>query len=407
MIASEVRKGNNKTCTSLPQTWGHPSVGARKKYGPKKLSEIRVQKAKNRAKSFLCMRDQKSVDRSSFDPCSLKDRTPMHLADIDWENLALASNGNCGILLYKNPHLSCTSQEPGISHVVHEEIVSTEKAEEPMPLICQANMVSQVYPTVQEQCEHFVRELSWSTEQSNIIAKKSVGQSSNSTWALYRVGIITASRMLSVLRKTDEAGTVKDQQSTDNLTIQILGYKKEVKTKAMNWVLMNEPLARKRYKTISQKCHTNFSVSEMGLVLSVDWPYVGASPDAVVHCSCCGPGAAEFKVTWTHREKTIKEFALVQGTCLHITNGYVVLKSTHKYFYQVQTVMAVLNVPYLDFFMLTSVDEHLELIDFDRELWQQALPQLFSFFSKLYCPRNIYKTFVETSTCERNHHGDY
>ena len=85
-----MRKGNNKTCTSLPQTWGHPSVEVRKKYGPKKLSEIRVQKVKNRAKSFLCMREQKSVDRSSFDPRSLKDRTPVHFADIDWENLALA-----------------------------------------------------------------------------------------------------------------------------------------------------------------------------------------------------------------------------------------------------------------------------------------------------------------------------
>lgn len=78
--------------------------------------------------------------------------------------------------------------------------------------------------------------------------------------------------MLSVLRKTDEDGRVKDQQSTANLAIQILGYNKEVKTKAMNWGLMNEPLARKRYKTISQKCHTNFSVTETGLVLSVDWP---------------------------------------------------------------------------------------------------------------------------------------
>ena len=131
-------------------------------------------------------------------------------------------------------------------------------------------MVARVYPTVQEQCEQLIRELSWSTEQSNIIAQRSIGQSSNSTWALYRVGIITASRMLSVLRKTDEAGRVKDQQSTANLTIQILGCNKEVKTKAMNWSLMNEPLARKRYKTISQKCHTNFSVSETGLVLSVD-----------------------------------------------------------------------------------------------------------------------------------------
>ena len=68
-----------------------------------------------------------------------------------------------------------------------------------------------------------------------------MGQSSNSNWALYRVGIINASRVMSVLRKTDQAGRVKDQQSTD--TIQILGLKKEVKTKAMDWGLMNEPLA--------------------------------------------------------------------------------------------------------------------------------------------------------------------
>ena len=241
------------------------------------------------------MREQQSVDSSSFDPRSLKDRTPMHFADIDWQSLALASNGNCGILLYKNPHLSFASQKQNISYVVHEEIVSTEKAEEPMPLVCQAEMVARVCPTVQEQREQLIRELSWSTEQSNIIAQRSMGQSSNSTWALYRVGIITASRMLSVLKKTDEDGRVKDQQSTANLTIQILGYNKEVKTKAMNWGLINEPLARKRYKTISQKCHKNFSVSETGLVLSVDWPYVGASPDAIVHCSCCGQGLPRSK----------------------------------------------------------------------------------------------------------------
>ena len=89
-------------------------------------------------------------------------------------------------------------------------------------------------------------------------------------------------------------------------------------------------------------CDQNWSSSVCGLAFS------GASPDAIVHCSCCGPGAAEFKVTWTHREKTIKEFAVVQGTCLHVSNGNVVLKNTHGYFYQVQTVMAVLNVPYLD-----------------------------------------------------------
>ena len=55
---------------------------------------------------------------------------------------------------------------------------------------------------------------------------------------------------------------------------------------------------------------------------------------------------------------------MVQGTCLHVSNEKVELKNTHEYFYQVQTMMTVLNVPYLDFFMLTSIDEYLERIDF-------------------------------------------
>ena len=89
-----------------------------------------------------------------------------------------------------------------------------------------------------------------------------------------------------------------------------------------------------------------------------------------------------------HTEKTIKEFAVVQGTCLHVSNGKVVLKNTHEYFYQVQTVMAVLNVPYLDFFMLTSVDEHLERIDFDSRHFHDCLVFLETVLSPKYS-RNV------------------
>ena len=98
---------------------------------------------------------------------------------------------------------------------------------------------------------------------------------------------------------------------------------------------------------MSQKllCFRNWSSSVCGLALCWCKPWC--------HCTLflLWPGAAAFKVTWTHREKTIKEFAVIQGTCLHVSNGKVVLKNTHEYFYQVQTVMAVLNVPYLDFFL--------------------------------------------------------
>lgn len=79
--------------------------------------------------------------------------------------------------------------------------------------------------------------------------------------------------------------------------------------------------------------------------------------------------------------KTIKEFAVVQGTCLHVSNGKVVLKKcTWVFLSGADSDGRFECAQYLDFFMLTSVDEHLECIDFDRELWQQALPRLCIFF---------------------------
>ena len=47
------------------------------------------------------------------------------------------------------------------------------------------------------------------------------------------------------------------------------------------------------------------------------------------------------------------------------------------------------------FFMLTSVDEHLERIDFDRELWQQALPRLSSFFRNCTNPEMFSKLLAK------------
>ena len=71
---------------------------------------------------------------------------------------------------------------------------------------------------------------------------------------------------------------------------------------------------------------------------------------------------------------------MVQGTCLHVSSGNVVLKKYTRVFLSGADSDGRFECALPDFFVLTSVDEHLERIDFDRELWQQALPQLFSFF---------------------------
>jgi hypothetical protein len=36
--------------------------------------------------------------------------------------------------------------------------------------------------------------------------------------------------------------------------------------------------------------HTEFSISKNGLFIHTSYPFMGASPDGVVNCKCCGCG---------------------------------------------------------------------------------------------------------------------
>ena len=50
------------------------------------------------------------------------------------------------------------------------------------------------------------------------------------------------------------------------------------------------------------KSHVNHSVDLSGVILNPDFPYLGASPDGIVNCSCCGVGCLEIKCPSKYRE---------------------------------------------------------------------------------------------------------
>ena len=62
----------------------------------------------------------------------------------------------------------------------------------------------------------------------------------------------------------------------------------------------HEAEARKEYEKQMQAYHENFSVVDSGLRLNPKWPYMGATPDGVVMCSCHGSGACEIKVAFIY-----------------------------------------------------------------------------------------------------------
>ena len=49
------------------------------------------------------------------------------------------------------------------------------------------------------------------------------------------------------------------------------------------------------YEQAALKHHQGFTVEEAGLFVHPDMPFIGASPDRVINCECCGKGVLEVK----------------------------------------------------------------------------------------------------------------
>ena len=49
-----------------------------------------------------------------------------------------------------------------------------------------------------------------------------------------------------------------------------------------------EEIARESYYGLFGPYHSNFAITETGLHISADYPHLGASPDGIIDCDCCG-----------------------------------------------------------------------------------------------------------------------
>lgn len=57
---------------------------------------------------------------------------------------------------------------------------------------------------------------------------------------------------------------------------------------------------------------SDLSIRSHGLFVDQTAPYLGASPDALVHCTCCGNGVVEVKCPWSARDCVSLEEAAEQ-----------------------------------------------------------------------------------------------
>ncbi|XP_015768782.1 PREDICTED: MAM and LDL-receptor class A domain-containing protein 1-like [Acropora digitifera] len=111
-----------------------------------------------------------------------------------------------------------------------------------------------------------------------------------------------------------------------------------------------------------QENHRDASIRDCGLFVNDSKQYLGASPDALVECSCCGKKFLEIKCPSSIMNKT----PLPENLPYLISkDGKVVLKESHMYFTQIQGQLAITKTHWCHFYVYSQIHEFLFSIGLD------------------------------------------
>ena len=212
----------------------------------------------------------------------------------------------------------------------------------------------------------------------SVIEEETRGQAENDEWFRQRKGRITASSFFSVVH-------FRYTESDENyISRQVMGQRTALNTPSVSFGRENEPVARQLYFTNYNKNHRKASLRLCGLYVDHINPYLGASPDGIVSCQCCGEGLIEIKCSYSYQNTTPRE-----GACLdhhyHVyldENDNVRLKPGSSWYVQIQGQLGVCGKKWCDFILFTRKDFIVDRIYFDHEIYSQIVQASRKFFDR-------------------------
>ena len=225
-------------------------------------------------------------------------------------------------------------------------------------------------------------------EQQNNVEILTREQHNCKQWYRFRAGRITASNMHAVFHTDANMPSMSILKSVCYVNAHTF-------TAGMRWGCENEKNAFLVYKNYMEENHQNFFISKCGFYISVEEPFIGASPDAVTRCDCCGEGCLEIKCPFTAKDKTIPEaIANLNFFCLDPDHQ---LPKNHAYFSQIQTQIHVCKKEFCDLIVWTKIDYHVVRIYPDSMHWSKLVEKAQIIFENGVLPELIGKCFTRVS----------
>ena len=137
--------------------------------------------------------------------------------------------------------------------------------------------------------------------------------------------------------------------------------------------------------------HENFKISNVGLFIDDTHPFLGASPDGMVECSCCGKGVLEIKCPYCQKDDLPESN---DSFCMIKEDGKWTLKHNHGYYYQVQLQLHICDVSYADFMVWTENNIATERILEDTEFFNSKFDDVKHFFIYGVLPEIVGKWYT-------------
>ncbi|XP_060594190.1 uncharacterized protein LOC132748587 [Ruditapes philippinarum] len=128
-----------------------------------------------------------------------------------------------------------------------------------------------------------------------------------------------------------------------------------------------------------KQTHTNLLIQQSGLWINPKYPFIGASPDGLVSCDCCGEGVVEIKCPYCAKGKKLSEAKLN-----YLSEGK--LKENHRYFYQVQTQLIVTEREFCDFVVWSEQDIDVIRIELNENTETEIITKSKEFFIQVILP---------------------
>ena len=222
------------------------------------------------------------------------------------------------------------------------------------------------------------------------------GDSNGQVWHEERRKRITSSSVgeIAKRRKTTKVNSI----------ITKLLYSKFRGNRATDWGLLQEDVSRSEYLKLKQiDSPAGYSVTKSGLVISLEHPWLAASPDGLVYDPSFDPpqGLVELKNPYATKDKTVEEAAAGNKSfCLKIDEGgKLYLPKSHSYYYQAQCAMYCTNRQWCDLVVMTKTF-YVERIAVDPKFKEKVIPKLKEFYFTAVLPELASPQTVIREPCQ-------